>query len=478
MTEVRVRFAPSPTGELHVGSLRSALYNFLFARQHGGKFILRIEDTDRERFVDKAEERLLEMLDWAGVGPDESPAVGGPHGPYRQSERLEKYAAAAQKLMADGHAYRCFCTPAELDEMRARQQANGLPPKYDGRCRSLSADEQQQKIDAGLKPVIRMRLPDRDERVVVEDLVRGKVVFNSAQLDDQVLIKSDGFPTYHMAVVVDDDDMGITHVLRAEEWLPSTPKHLYLYKWLGYPVPQFAHLPLLLNPDRSKMSKRKNDVAAEIYRDKGYLPQALINYLALLGWNTSDNQELFSLDELIEKFSLDRVQKAGAVFDRDKLDWMNQKYIGDLKPEALYDALQPFIAKTPYASQPESELRAICRVVQPSLVTLADIEKELPLFFREDAAPLSEEAKAVVEEADSKTVYAALVPELENLEVLDEAAFKTAVKNVQKSTGIKGKPLWGGLRAGITLEAQGPELALIVEILGKETVINRLKMHI
>ncbi|HEX7927781.1 MAG TPA: glutamate--tRNA ligase, partial [bacterium] len=285
MDPVRVRFAPSPTGELHVGGLRTALFNFLLARQTGGQFILRIEDTDQERFVPGAQEGIVEMLQWAGIDPDEGPHKSGPYGPYKQSERLHLYKAAAEKLIADGHAYRAYDTPEELDEMRKVQVAKGLPPKYDGRHRSLTAEDCAKFEAQGRKAVVRMKMPERDERIVVSDLVRGKVAFNSKELDDQVILKSDGFPTYHLAVVVDDKHMRITHMLRAEEWLPSTPKHLYLYKWRGYEVPQFAHLPLLLNDDRSKMSKRKGDVAAEAYRANGYLPEAMVNFLALLGWN-------------------------------------------------------------------------------------------------------------------------------------------------------------------------------------------------
>ncbi|MDH5752108.1 MAG: glutamate--tRNA ligase, partial [Deltaproteobacteria bacterium] len=373
MSEVRVRFAPSPTGEMHVGGLRTALFNYLFARARGGKFILRIEDTDQERYVQDSEKRIFEILDWAGITPDEGPRVGGPHAPYHQSERTELYRRAADELIAQGHAYRCYVSSEELEEMRAEQVARSLPPKYDGRHRNLGETERARYEAEGRKPVVRMRLPDREERIVVDDLVRGKVAFNSSQLDDQVLLKSDGFPTYHLAVVVDDNAMGINHVLRAEEWLPSTPKHLFLYRWLGYEPPKYAHLPLLLNPDRTKMSKRMGDTAAEDYRDKGYLPQALLNFLALLGWNPGDDREIFSMDELVGLFSLERVVKSGAVFDRAKLDWMNQGYIGALEPDALWRALKPFIERTPFAGHDEETLKKVSLVAQSALVLLSDI---------------------------------------------------------------------------------------------------------
>ena len=317
MEEVRVRFAPSPTGELHVGGLRTALFNYLFAKHHAGAFVLRIEDTDRSRHIPEAEERICEDLEWAGLIPDEAPHRPGPFGPYRQSERLDIYHAAANKLVDRGVAYPCYCSPELLEEMRKERMAQNLSTKYDGRCRRLTESERNAREEEGLKPVIRMMIPDPAEgfEIEVKDMVRGSVTFDSAQLDDQVLIKADGFPTYHLAVVVDDHEMKITHVLRAEEWLPSTPKHLLLYRWLGWEPPRFAHLPLLLNADRSKMSKRKGDVAVEAYRSQGYLPDALVNFIALLGWNPGDDRELFNPAELAANFSIERINKTGAIFE-------------------------------------------------------------------------------------------------------------------------------------------------------------------
>jgi glutamyl-tRNA synthetase len=476
MSAVRVRFAPSPTGELHVGGLRTALFNYLFARQQGGTFVLRIEDTDRERYVAGAEQGIVEMLQWAGLDPDEGPHKGGPAGPYRQSERLPLYREAADTLIAAGHAYPCYVTPDELDEMRKQQVARGLPPKYDGRHRNLTAEDRQRFEAQGRKPVVRMKLPERDERVVVSDLVRGKVAFNSKELDDQVIVKSDGYPTYHLAVVVDDHHMGITHVLRAEEWLPSTPKHLYLCKWLGWEPPLYAHLPLLLNDDRSKMSKRKGDVAAEAYRAKGYLPEALVNFLALLGWSPGDDTELMSLPQLIERFSIERVTKAGAVFDREKLNWMNQHYLQQLPAERLFALLRPFVAKTAYAGEDEALLRKICATVQPALVTLADVEKHLGLFFRPDGAPLSADVLRVTETATALQVFRAFRDQLARTPELTAATFPLLVKAVQKETQVQGKSLWEPLRAAITLETQGPDLALVADVLGKEKILARLDL--
>ena len=479
MTPVRVRFAPSPTGELHVGGLRTALFNYLFAKHHGGRFILRIEDTDQERFVEGAEEGIVNMLHWAGLVPDEGPHLGGDFAPYRQSERRELYAKYAARLIEQGHAYHCYVTPAELDQMRAEQmEAQKSDPallvKYDGRHRNLSESDRRRFESEGRKPVVRMRIPEPDEQIVVEDLIRGRVVFNSGQLDDQVLLKSDGFPTYHLAVVVDDHLMGITHILRAEEWLPSTPKHLYLYQWLGWEPPQTAHLPLLLNADRSKMSKRSGDTAAEAYRDKGFLPGALVNFLALLGWNPGDDREVFSLDDLIAEFSLERVGKSGSVFDLDKLNWMNQNYIGKLPPDELYAALRPFIDQTPHAGEDEEALRKICLIVQPALVTLAGIGGHLPFFFRPDDAPLAPDLETSLAEEEAQTVISAFREQLRAAEGLDASGFKEMMKAVQAETGIKGKGLWGTIRWAITREAEGPDLAQVAALFGKDKVLARL----
>ena len=473
MSAVRVRFAPSPTGELHVGGLRTALFNYLFAKKNGGQFILRIEDTDQERHVEGTEQGIIEILEWAGIPPDEGPHIGGPYGPYRQSERLAKYREAVDTLIARGNAYKCYCSPEELDEMRKGQQARGLPPKYDGRHRNLT-EEQRERFEAeGRKPVVRMRIPDRDERIVVNDAIRGNVAFNSSQLDDQVLLKSDGFPTYHLAVVVDDNAMEISHILRAEEWLPSTPKHLLLYRWLEFAEPVFAHLPLLLNDDRSKMSKRKGDVAAGDYRRKGYLSDALVNFLALLGWSPGDDREILTRRELLDLFSIERIGKAGAVFDRNKLNWMNEHYIRALPPGQLYELLRPYIAKSRFVGENEQTLRKIAMTVQSAMVTLADIEGQMGIFFRQNEDPVAPEVPETIKEG--REVLEALREQLEARESLTQETFREVTKAVQKETGLKGKALFAPMRAALTLEREGPDLAQIVEVFGKEKTLNRLE---
>ncbi|MDD5251251.1 MAG: glutamate--tRNA ligase [Patescibacteria group bacterium] len=346
---VRVRFAPSPTGYVHIGSLRTALYNELFARHHGGSFILRIEDTDRNRYVPGSVENLLRTLEWAGLTVDEGPYLDkdgnirqkGESGPYVQSERLGLYKEYAEKLLADGHAYRCFCSAETLESMKQAQAAAGRAIMYDKRCRAHEPSESTRRAEAGEPFVLRLKMPETG-KTEFADAVRGQVSFENGLIDDQVLMKSDGYPTYHLANVIDDHLMGITHVIRAEEWLPSTPKHILLYRAFGWEPPVFAHLPLLLNADRSKLSKRQGDVAVEDYRRAGYLPEALVNFVALMGWNPSADREIYSKDELVAEFNLEKINKAGAVFNREKLDWFNREYIKSLSAERLLDVALPF----------------------------------------------------------------------------------------------------------------------------------------
>ncbi|MDH4121427.1 MAG: glutamate--tRNA ligase [Deltaproteobacteria bacterium] len=475
METVRVRFAPSPTGELHIGGLRTALFNYLYARRHGGVFILRIEDTDRTRYVPEAELRLMEMLKWAGIAPDEGPQVGGPHGPYHQSERLPMYRQAAEELMAKGLAYPCYCSSETLDQMRQQQQARGMPTRYDGRCRKLTPDDRKRLDDKGLTPVVRMVLPDREERMVVKDLIRGNVAFNTSQLDDQVLLKSDGFPTYHLAVVVDDHAMEITHVLRAEEWLPSTPKHLLLYRYLGWEPPQYAHLPLLLNDDRSKMSKRKGDVSVEAYQAKGYLPEALVNFIALLGWSPGDDREVFTLEELVQEFSIERINKTGAVFNRDKLDWMNQQYMSRLPVERLVALARPFFPDLSVLERNHDLVVRAAGVVQPSLVTLADLPSQLELFLKDPQAPLAPEVDQTLAKDEVRRLAGSMATHLGAVNPWGAKGFQEAMKTVQKETGLKGRDLWIPARMVITRAGEGPELPLVVEALGRDLTLERIR---
>lgn len=477
---IRLRFAPSPTGYLHVGGLRTALFCFLYARQQGGRFLFRLEDTDQQRLVAGSEQDLLQMLRWAGVECDEGPGLSGDFGPYRQSERLPIYQQHLQILQEAGHAYPCFCGPERLEQLKNEQKAQGLTPRYDGQCRHLTDTEVVERKARGEAFVIRMRLPEEREKVIIDDLIRGRVTIDTDQLDDQVLLKSDGFPTYHLASVVDDHLMRISHVVRGEEWLPSFPKHLLLYRYFGWEPPLFAHLPLILNPDRSKLSKRQGDVAVEDFKAQGYLPEALVNFIALLGWNTSDDQELFSMIELIEKFSFERVGKAGAVFDRDKLDWMNQQYLQRLELDDLMKRLQPWLSNSAYAAMEPEFLRRAVQIIQPRLVRLPDALEKLAIFAEEKPQLEQEDLIQYLHQSEAQMVLTAFRAALEQADAWDESVFKQLVKGVQKSTGIKGKDLWTPLRYAITLEEHGPDLSMMAALFGKEKcarlVDNALKL--
>ncbi|OGI16237.1 MAG: glutamate--tRNA ligase [Candidatus Moranbacteria bacterium RBG_19FT_COMBO_42_6] len=383
MNKTRVRFAPSPTGFLHIGGFRTALYNFLFARKSKGIFILRIEDTDKKRLVSGAKENLLKTLDWAGLSFDE--------GPYIQSEHLEIYQKYAHELVKTSQAYYCFCEPERLEKMKEGQRIRKQAPMYDKYClRNVSEEEINKSLKSNCPFTIRLKIPS-DEKIEFTDLIRGKVSIKTNTIDDQVLLKSDGFPTYHLANVVDDHLMEITHVIRGEEWLPSTPKHILLYRAFGWNIPEFAHLPLLLNADRSKLSKRQGDVAVEDYIKKGYLKEAIINFVALLGWNpgSGSTQEVFSLPELIEKFDLTHVHKGGAVFDLKKLDWLNSEYIKNLSFEELYErSLEFFRQKNFYQSasaekKSEEYLKKVLTVEQDRLNNLSEVGEYNKFFFQD-----------------------------------------------------------------------------------------------
>lgn len=376
---VRVRLAPSPTGEVHIGTIWIAQFNWLFARQHQGKFILRVEDTDQKRLVEGSLERLHEALDWFGLTPDEGPRQGGSHAPYVQSERLELYQRHAQKLVAQRSAYYCFCTPERLAEVRARQEAAKQPPRYDQYCRNLSGDQVSERRDRGEVAVIRMKLPTSGG-MTHHDLIRGRVDFRFDQLDDSVILKSDGFPTYHLAVVVDDHLMEISHVIRAEEWLPSVPKHLWLYQALGWEAPIFAHLPLILGADGSKLSKRHGATAALAFRDQGYLPEALLNFLALMGWHPKGDREVLTADEILKEFRLEDINPSGAKFDQTKLDWLNGHYIRQLSVEVLYERIQRFWRRPIDAGQPKWQMGAL-RLVQDRLKVLSQIDAAINYIF-------------------------------------------------------------------------------------------------
>lgn len=471
----RVRFAPSPTGYLHIGGLRTALYNYLFAKNKNGKLILRIEDTDRKRFVEGAIENLIDTLNWAGISFDEGPDIGGESGPYLQSERLHIYQELAQKLISEGKAYYCFCTPERLEKLKEEQQKQKLPQaKYDKHCLNFSQSEIDEKLNSNVPFVIRLNVK-QDQKVIFNDVIRETVEFDTNNIDDQVLLKSDGFPTYHLANVVDDHLMEITHVIRGEEWLSSTPKHIILYDYFGWEKPVFAHLPLLLNPDKSKLSKRQGDVAVEDYREKGYLKEALINFVALLGWNFGDDKEFYEMDELIEKFSLDRVHKAGAVFNLEKLNWLNYEHLRKKTDAEVLKMLRAEIAKSEFKSTIYSDdyLLKVITSMKERVSFVKEYLTKSPYFFqapetyeeqnlkkrwKQDSAELLIKLKERFEQLDN--------PSKEDLEkVLDEIASQLDVN--------KGK-LVHPLRIAVSGVGEGPGVYDIVSVLGKDETISRI----
>lgn len=487
MTDVRLRFAPSPTGYLHIGGLRTALYNYLYAKQNGGDFLLRIEDTDRTRFVEGAIENLLEALQWAGLHVDEGVKMtdgrivqAGAHAPYIQSERVSMriYDDIADKLLEEGHAYPCFCTKERLDTLRAQQKADGKVPRYDGMCRGISPEDAKARIEAGEEYVLRMKLPAKTH-IVFDDLIRGHMDIATEDMDDQVLIKSDGFPTYHLAVVVDDHAMGITHVVRGEEWLPSTPKHVLLYDMLGWEKPVFVHLPTVLNKDHKKLSKRNDDVAVEDFRAQGYLPEGLINYLALVGWSPEDNQEIFTMDELIEAFDFTRVSSSGGIFDRDKLNWVNAQHIKQKSDEELAALLQPYLKE---AGRIDDEtdpawLMLLAATFKENLHTLQDIVEESAMVFADTVDTVEPEAEEYLQSEQAPVLAKAMHEAIDSVEDFAEEA-KTLMKRVQKETGIKGKPLFMTMRSLLTGSVHGPDLNQLLLLLGPDKLQRRLQAYL
>lgn len=469
---VRTRIAPSPTGIAHVGTAWMSLFDLALARQHQGKFVVRIEDTDRTRFVPEAEAKIYEAFEWLGIPYDEGGQKGGPFAPYHQSERLSLYRKYVDELLEKNLAYYCFATKEELDEMRQKQQAAGQLPKYDRRWRDADPAEVKRRLEAHESYVIRMKVPD-DEVISWVDAIRGEISFSSNQVDDQVLLKSDGFPTYHLAVVVDDHLMDISHVLRGEEWISSTPKHLLLYRAFGWEPPVFAHMPLIRNADHSKLSKRKNDVSILSYRDKGFLPEALLNFLMLLGWSHPDKKEIFDLAEFMSKFSLERVQTTAPVFDLIKLQWMNGIYIRELSLPELSERLKPFLP----ADFPHDSLSEILPLVRERLVTLADMESLTSFMYRE--------VTPTVQELQSSNQPEVVIEQLELVQAAIEAvgewkapALEQTIRELQEQHDWKKKQFFMLLRVATTGSKISPPLFETMIVLGKERCLSRLKQAV
>ncbi len=473
--------APSPTGPLHVGTARTSLYNFLFARHVGGTYVLRVEDTDTARSTPEFERDIIDNLHWLGIAWDEGPQVAGgddlgPYGPYHQSQRLERYAAEASRLLASGDAYFCYCTPDELETVRREQEARREAPRYNGRCRTLSDAERAAFEASGRRPAIRFRVPD--ERVVFEDLVRGRVEIEADALGgDRVIVRSDGSPLYHFTVAVDDHAMEISHVIRGEDHISNTPLHILLFRALGYPAPVFAHLPLILNPDRTKMSKRKSQTAISAYREQGYLPETLVNFLAFLGWSPGTEEELFTLEGLTQRFELENVHKGGAVFDADRLDHLNGVYIRALSDAELARRLRPFVP----AALDDATLLAVTPLIGERLVRLADAAELVAFLAESDDVVATHYAADTLlpKKADAGATLGAMQHAREMLASVPEDAFvaeglEEQCRAAADAFGWKAGDFFKPIRVAVTGRTVSPPLFGSMALLGRERVVQRL----
>lgn len=460
---IRTRIAPSPTGkDVHVGSISTGLMNYAWAKKHGGKFIVRIEDTDQSRLVEGGEAKMLETLERIGLIADESPKVGGPYAPYRQSERLSIYKKYAEELVQKGKAYYCICSSARLDEMRKKQQASKQIPKYDRYCYERQ-NEVKKEIEKGSKYVIRLFIPEKE--IIFTDLVRGKIVIQGSNLDDQVLLKSDGFPTYHLGVVVDDHLMKISHIIRGEEWLPSTPKHVVLFESFGWDSPQFAHVSLLRNPDKSKLSKRKNPVWTSEYLEQGIYPEALLNYLALMGWSHPEGKEIFFLDEYVRLFDIKDIQTTAPVFDPVKLEWMNGLYIRQTQSSKLKDHILEFYKNTLDE-----------KIVEKSIPLVQERMKKLSDYFLLCEFLFHRPDQYEVDFSSKKKVLEGIKMDLEQIQVWEPKTIGDTMVETAKKLGIKNSEFFMILRMAITGKKISPPLNESMEILGKKECIYRMQI--
>ncbi|MCX8082747.1 MAG: glutamate--tRNA ligase [bacterium] len=475
---VRVRFAPSPTGYLHIGNARTALFNYLFARKNKGSFILRIEDTDTERSKKEYEAALIEDLKWIGLDWDEGPDIGGNSGPYRQMERLDIYRDISEKLLKEGKAYRCYCSREEIEKRNVSAGKNASAG-YDNRCRTLTEEDKKKYASEGRKPVVRFIVPEKN--ITVDDIIRGRVVFESQHLPDFVIMKSDGLPTFHFAVVVDDFLMEITHVIRGEDHLSNTPKHILLFEALNAPVPQFAHMSMTLGPDKTRLSKRHGATSVRAYRESGYLPEAFFNYISLLGWGTTDSQDIFSKEELIDAFSLERCQKASAVFDPEKLLWMNGYYIRKASPERLLELSIPFLKESGIVRDALSEyekeyLEKAIALEQEKIKILKDMPYHIGFFVKEPN--YEEEAVSKYLSEKGKKVLSEVLPVLEVCEHWSGSVIEEHVRKFCEENRYKPSDVFHPLRVAVSGKTKGPGLFEMLELLGKEKVIERLRRWI
>ncbi|WP_319371224.1 glutamate--tRNA ligase [uncultured Ilyobacter sp.] len=490
---VRTRIAPSPTGDPHVGTAYIGLFNLAFAKKNDGDFILRIEDTDQERSTRESEEMIFETLKWLDINYSEGPDEGGEYGPYRQSERFHLYGDYARELVEKGEAYYCFCTRDRLDKLRERQKAMGKAPGYDGHCRSLSADDIKAKLEAGEEYVIRLKMP-YEGTTVIKDRLRGDIVFENDKIDDQILLKGDGFPTYHLANVVDDYLMQITHVIRAEEWIASTPKHIQLYKAFGWESPEFIHMPLLRNSDRTKISKRKNPVSLNWYKEQGYLKEGLINFLGLMGYSFSDNREIFTLQEFIDNFDINHVSLGGPVFDLVKLGWVNNQHMRMKDLDELTDLAIPFFKEQNYIGEEVSEkeynaVKRIVEILREGTHFLKELAENAAIYYHDDYdLPVADDEMNKKERKSIERMYSVINDEagkasIKNFmdkmeksgEELTEEEAKTLLNETLNEIGEGPGKVLMPLRVVITGQARGAELYQVISIIGRDRTLERIK---
>ncbi len=471
---VRVRFAPSPTGLLHVGNARTALFNYLFARQSGGTFILRLEDTDAARSTAEAEEAILNDLRWLRLSWDEGPEQPGNFGPYRQSERLDIYRRYARALIEQGRAYPCYCTEEELEEKRKQSLAKGIPPKYDGRCRGLTPEEERSLAESGRRASLRFHVEAR--HITFEDQVKGRMSFDGQGVGDFIILRSDGTASYNFAAVIDDHLMEVTHVLRGEDHLTNTPRQVLVYQALGFAPPRFAHLSMILGPDRTPLSKRHGATAVSHFREEGYLPEALTNYLALLGWSPEDGRELLPLAELVRKFSLKRVSRSAAVFDFEKLNWVNREHLKGVRGPKALEACRPFLERSglPLPEKDPLWWEEAVAAVWGEVDFLAQVPERLQVFF-DSGFRLSPEAESLLAKAESRQVVAAMAEEIENVPEVTAENYRNFAAAVGAKLRLSGKALFMPLRAALTGRIRGLELEKVFVLLGKEKVSRRLR---
>jgi nondiscriminating glutamyl-tRNA synthetase len=474
--KTRVRFAPSPTGHLHIGNVRTAILNWLFAKNTGGKFILRIEDTDRERSADKYIDQICEDLRWLGLNWDEGPDVGGPHQFYRQSQRLAIYKEYAQKLLDEGKAYYCFCTPQELEEMKKQSLTRGGTIKYNQKCLHLTDEQKQAYLAEGRKPAIRFIVPPQE--IIFNDIVKGELSFDGNNIGDFVIVRGEEIPTYNFAAVVDDGLMEITHIIRGDDHVSNTPKQILIYQALGFSLPKFVHIPMILGPDRTRLSKRHGATSIDYYRYSGYLPEVIINFLSLLSWSSVSGEEILSIKQLIKEFDFKRISKAAAIFDIEKLNWMNGYYIRQLDVDRLTEYALPYLKQANYPVEDFESTGKIMSLLQSYLDYMDQVIEQAAIFYQDSVSIVDPEARMITRKDSSRRIFWSFLRGLDTIEELDANLFRKMMMTVQNETGIMGKDLWVPIRIALTGKLHGPELPHIAEILGKEKCTKFVKSAI